>query len=229
MYNVRDRGWMFKWMPIHQKDNKWIVNSNFVTSCLVFRGSIPRLCSLYLTIIIFFIFFSLILTLLTSLYSFFSFGVVIFQILVHRGKTYNFFHSIFRHWFRDFNLRGCLIGRDPFFHQWLGKFFISYIFSLEFDLLVIKVCTSIQKLHYFSILILDYMCLILLFFKKYCMRLTFWFLIAWIDILIFFYICMWLMFYYYYYYYYYYFNSKIFYFLFFIFICAWDFGSYAYM
>ena len=32
---------MLKSMSIHQRDNKWIVKSNFVTSCLAFRDSIP--------------------------------------------------------------------------------------------------------------------------------------------------------------------------------------------
>ena len=32
---------MFKSMSIHQKDSKAIVKSNFVTSCLAFRSSIP--------------------------------------------------------------------------------------------------------------------------------------------------------------------------------------------
>ena len=32
---------MFKSMSIHQKDSEAIVKSNFVTSCLAFRGSIP--------------------------------------------------------------------------------------------------------------------------------------------------------------------------------------------
>lgn len=41
MYNVRDMSEMFKSMSIHQKDNKGIVKSNFVTSCLTFRDSIP--------------------------------------------------------------------------------------------------------------------------------------------------------------------------------------------
>ena len=34
---------MLKSMSIHQRDNKGIVKSNFVTSCLAFRGSIPTL------------------------------------------------------------------------------------------------------------------------------------------------------------------------------------------
>ena len=41
MYNVRDMGRMLKSMSIHQRDSKRIVKSNFVTSCLAFRGSIP--------------------------------------------------------------------------------------------------------------------------------------------------------------------------------------------
>ena len=32
---------MLKSMPIHQKDRKRIIKSNFVTSYLTFRGSIP--------------------------------------------------------------------------------------------------------------------------------------------------------------------------------------------
>ena len=32
---------MLKLMSIHQRDSKGIVKSNFVTSCLAFRGSIP--------------------------------------------------------------------------------------------------------------------------------------------------------------------------------------------
>ena len=32
---------MLKSMSIHQRDSKGIVKSNFVTSCLAFRGSIP--------------------------------------------------------------------------------------------------------------------------------------------------------------------------------------------
>ena len=47
MYNVRDMGWMFKSMSIHQKDSKWTVKSNFVALCLTFRGSIPtRHCNI---------------------------------------------------------------------------------------------------------------------------------------------------------------------------------------
>ena len=41
MYNVRDMGWMLKSMLIHQNDSKMIVNSNFVTLYLAFKGSIP--------------------------------------------------------------------------------------------------------------------------------------------------------------------------------------------
>ena len=32
---------MLKSMSIHQRDSKGLVKSNFVTSCLAFRGSIP--------------------------------------------------------------------------------------------------------------------------------------------------------------------------------------------
>ena len=35
---------MLKSMSIHQKDSKGIIQSNFVTSCHTFRGSIPTLC-----------------------------------------------------------------------------------------------------------------------------------------------------------------------------------------
>ena len=38
--------WMLKSMSIHQMDNKGIVKSNFVTSCIAFRGSIPIVPSL---------------------------------------------------------------------------------------------------------------------------------------------------------------------------------------
>ena len=41
MYNVRVMDWMLKSMLIHQKDSKGMVKSNFVTSCLAFRNSIP--------------------------------------------------------------------------------------------------------------------------------------------------------------------------------------------
>ena len=37
---------MFKSMSIYQNDNKRIVKSNFVTSCLAFRGSIPIVVSI---------------------------------------------------------------------------------------------------------------------------------------------------------------------------------------
>ena len=37
---------MLKSMSIHQMDNKGIVKSDFVTSCLAFRGSIPTVPSL---------------------------------------------------------------------------------------------------------------------------------------------------------------------------------------
>ena len=40
MYNVRDMGWMLKSMSILWKDGKIIIKSNFVSSCLAFRGSI---------------------------------------------------------------------------------------------------------------------------------------------------------------------------------------------
>ena len=40
MYNVRDMDWILKSMSIRQNDNKGVVKSNFVTSCLAFRGSI---------------------------------------------------------------------------------------------------------------------------------------------------------------------------------------------
>ena len=33
---------MLKSMSIHQRDNKGTVKSNFVASCLAFRGSIPK-------------------------------------------------------------------------------------------------------------------------------------------------------------------------------------------
>ena len=41
MYNVRDMGWMLKFMSMHKMDSKRIVKSNFFTSCLAFSGSIP--------------------------------------------------------------------------------------------------------------------------------------------------------------------------------------------
>ena len=41
MYNIRDMGRMLKSMSIYQKDRKGIVKSNYVTSCLAFRVSIP--------------------------------------------------------------------------------------------------------------------------------------------------------------------------------------------
>ena len=41
MYNVRDMSWMLKPMSIYQRDNKEIVEYNFITSCLAFWGSIP--------------------------------------------------------------------------------------------------------------------------------------------------------------------------------------------
>ena len=34
---------MLKSMSIHQKDRKGTINSNFVTSCLAFKGLIPTL------------------------------------------------------------------------------------------------------------------------------------------------------------------------------------------
>ena len=46
MYNVKDMDWMLKSMSIHQNNNKRIVESNFVTSCLAFRGSIPTISCL---------------------------------------------------------------------------------------------------------------------------------------------------------------------------------------
>ena len=48
MYNVRDMGWMLKSMLIHQSDSKWIIKSNFVTSCIAFKGSIPIVLTSYL-------------------------------------------------------------------------------------------------------------------------------------------------------------------------------------
>ena len=35
--------WMLKSMWIDQRENKGIVKSNFVSSCLAFRGSIPTI------------------------------------------------------------------------------------------------------------------------------------------------------------------------------------------
>ena len=40
--NVKDMGWMFKYMSIHQNDSKKTLKSNFITSCLAFRGSIQQ-------------------------------------------------------------------------------------------------------------------------------------------------------------------------------------------
>ena len=39
--NVRDMAWMFNSMSIYQKDSKGEIKSNFVTSYLAFRDSIP--------------------------------------------------------------------------------------------------------------------------------------------------------------------------------------------
>ena len=46
------------------------------------------------------------------------------------------------HWFRDFSLRGCLIGWGSCIHQWFERV-CSFLtsFPLEFDLLIIRACT----------------------------------------------------------------------------------------
>ena len=41
MYKIRDMGRMLKSMSIHQEDGKRTIKSNFVTSCLALRGTIP--------------------------------------------------------------------------------------------------------------------------------------------------------------------------------------------
>ena len=47
MYNVRDMGWILKSMAIYQKNSKGTIKSNFVASCLTFRGSIlTRHCNI---------------------------------------------------------------------------------------------------------------------------------------------------------------------------------------
>ena len=39
--NVRDMSWMLKSMSMHKRDSKGTIKSDFVTSCLTFRGLIP--------------------------------------------------------------------------------------------------------------------------------------------------------------------------------------------
>ena len=69
-------------------------------------------------------------------------GLMIIHILVQRGQSYHSIHPIIWHWFGDFSLRGCLMGRGSCIHQWFERV-CSFLtsFPLEFDLLIIRACT----------------------------------------------------------------------------------------
>ena len=70
-------------------------------------------------------------------------GLMILHILVQRGQSYHSIHPIIWHWFRDFSLRGCLMGWGSCIHQWFERVYSFLVsFPLEFDLLMIRACAK---------------------------------------------------------------------------------------
>ena len=101
---------------------------------------------LYFTIIHLFIHF-LAFAITCFVLSFLSLGMVIFHTLMHRGLSYHSVDSILWYWLRDFSLRGYLMGGGFMCSLVIGEsLFIPYIFSVEFDLLMIRVvCALFRK------------------------------------------------------------------------------------
>ena len=119
---------------------------------LIGISSSSLLLSLYNLILFYFLvisfsFSSLLLSLFASFYLFLYLEWKFFIFWCIEDNHITFLRFILWHWFGDFILRGCIMGEGSHVHQWLGRaWFIPNIFLLEFDLLMIKVCTFIQKI-----------------------------------------------------------------------------------